>query len=869
MGELIKIDVQQKDVSIVTLDKQLVEEKETLADYISKLNINLDDTKKELDTKHEQIQEVKEENANLTSEINLLKQKEITLQEVYSCLQQDVGEKEIKITSLQTDIYKKEVLLSELQDDIHSEEMKESLNEKENLISSMKIELENIKTTMEKKINSFNEIEVELQMKLELILQEKSKLEINVESKQKEVDTIVSECDIKIQSYEKEKVSFVQRIEHLRTENSDLVDTQKSSEHHIKQLTIDLDHKLNEKADEIVRLQEFHSSAICQVQEHLTKTKLNLEKVMDEKIEIENNLFVVRTEKETIEREVSRLQKDFEKEVDLKDLIDQETNKIKSEFNHYISECQSLKEELNSKEIVLNKCEQEKASLETKVETILKELLIKEEIFETTVNAKLIPFEKEMSCLQIQIDEKENELLSLEEKLEVALIKIEKTVHINTEVSNCLSEKTLQLEEAVTTINEQKKIIEEKVELLIVLKEKEHTEEILRKEIDEMKELLELNSDTKASLQERMEKYDIEKEKLGDEKILIEKKMICLQKTLEEEQIEHKVLLSKHEIVVEKFEKLKTVEIQIENISEENTKLVQIKEDLETKVESLEKTLEKQHNELSNILSEKQDIISKLETLQTTQTLYEDSQHLAESLQKQLHYLQDVAADKDLIKSQYEKLTKEVECRTNNLQSKIEQLETNQITIEEECTASIKDKSDTEGKLENAKTQLAERSKEVIECIEVEKQSLQDKIDSLTKDIESVKDTDNDAEKLEDSKAEVKELKMKLNLTLSNAKQLETEFSELDSLLTTAEEEKKVLHENNVKLIIQMAAGKEQIQGYHLEAEKSITNPWEGEEWEGLTSCEIYDLMKHDLVPAQQARLSKLCIEELEKQLQE
>ena len=58
----------------------------------------------------------------------------------------------------------------------------------------------------------------------------------------------------------------------------------------------------------------------------------------------------------------------------------------------------------------------------------------------------------------IQIDEKENELLTLEEKLEFALIKIEKTVHINTEVSNCLSEKTLQLEEAVTTINEQKKI---------------------------------------------------------------------------------------------------------------------------------------------------------------------------------------------------------------------------------------------------------------------------------------------------------------------------------------------------------------------------------------------------------------------------
>ena len=48
--ELMKINVQNKDVSIVTLNKQLIEEKETLADYISKLNINLDETKKELDS---------------------------------------------------------------------------------------------------------------------------------------------------------------------------------------------------------------------------------------------------------------------------------------------------------------------------------------------------------------------------------------------------------------------------------------------------------------------------------------------------------------------------------------------------------------------------------------------------------------------------------------------------------------------------------------------------------------------------------------------------------------------------------------------------------------------------------------------------
>merc|ERR1711876_152677 len=114
---------------------------------------------------------------------------------------------------------------------------------------------------MEKKISAFNEIEVELQMKLELIMEEKSELEIIVRNKQKEVDTIMSKYDMQIENHENEKVSFVERIEKLRTENSELFDTQRSSEDFIKQMTIDMNSKIEEKASEIVKLQQFHSSA--------------------------------------------------------------------------------------------------------------------------------------------------------------------------------------------------------------------------------------------------------------------------------------------------------------------------------------------------------------------------------------------------------------------------------------------------------------------------------------------------------------------------------------------------------------------------------------------------------------------------------
>merc|ERR1712233_157762 len=143
-----------------------------------------------------------------------------------------------------------------------------------------------------------------------------------------------------------------------------------------------------------------------------------------------------------------------------------ETSKIKSEYSHFASDCDLLKEELKSKELVIIKCEKEKEILKTKVESICKELAVKEERFEASVNEKLKPFEMEMSHLQIEIDKKENEILALEEKLEVALVKMEKTIQINIEVSNNLSEKTLELEEAVITIKEQRKEIEEKEELL-------------------------------------------------------------------------------------------------------------------------------------------------------------------------------------------------------------------------------------------------------------------------------------------------------------------------------------------------------------------------------------------------------------------
>ena len=47
---------------------------------------------------------------------------------------------------------------------------------------------------------------------------------------------------------------------------------------------------------------------------------------------------------------------------------------------------------------------------------------------------------------------------------------------------------------------------------------------------------------------------------------------------------------------------------------------------------------------------------------------------------------------------------------------------------------------------------------------------------------------------------------------------------------------------------------KAELEAVTQEAEKASTNPWEDAEWEGLSAAEKYELLKHELVPAQLAR---------------
>jgi len=179
------------------------------------------------------------------------------------------------------------------------------------------------------------------------------------------------------------------------------------------------------------------------------------------------------------------------------------------------------------------------------------------------------------------------------------------------------------------------------------------------------------------------------------------------------------------------------------------------------------------------------------------------------SLQNLLCKLKSISSDKDFIKNQYELLAAEFKCSTETMLSSLQQIQ----------------------KAEKIRIQM-----------------------------ETLLSNENNTQ--------LCDLKEKLKTALNHAKHLENECSKLDHKLVESLKEKKQSDEVNQNLKRQIDSAKKEIQHFHIEAEKSIENPWETEEWEGLSACEVFDIIKHELVPAQQARLSKLCMTELENKLE-
>lgn len=275
----------------------------------------------------------------------------------------------------------------------------------------------------------------------------------------------------------------------------------------------------------------------------------------------------------------------------------------------------------------------------------------------------------------------------------------------------------------------------------------------------------------------------------------------------------------------------------------------------------------------------------------TADRLHASSQEV-QGLKDQLNELEvkqnnDLNAEKEMIKQQFETMAKNFETQKEELEGRLEEKqneysETVKI-MEENRNISEKSTSEKDEMLKNINDKLKASEKSIYDLEESSKHLVselskaKEEIEKGLADCQEAKKNLKSSEKsrsmveqeLKDAKANMvttekhASVKALMTSTLDELEQLKLSKKKSD----TAQKKVSELETSVARLKKQVAELKDVASKQEAEAEEAAKSPWEGEDWEGLTSTEVWDMMRSDLVPAQQARLLKMCVTELEAAL--
>merc|ERR1712038_446663 len=144
-----------------------------------------------------------------------------------------------------------------------------------------------------------------------------------------------------------------------------------------------------------------------------------------------------------------------------------------------------------------------------------------------------------------------------------------------------------------------------------------------------------------------------------------------LKEALDLKKTDHEELLVKHEVISKELEKLKCVEIRLEEISQDNIKLTELKLDLDAKIESLETAL-----------------MSERENCNTLKSTTEELTHNFNEKIKQinLNHEEKLNTEKQNIKVQFEKLTETFQLQQNEIAIQVEKLQFEKNALETKIT---------------------------------------------------------------------------------------------------------------------------------------------------------------------------------------
>lgn len=624
-----------------------------------------------------------------------------------------------------------------------------------------------------------------LSNKLELILSEKQKQDLNNDNLQTEFTTQITKHQTSIKELQNEidelKVQIATNNEKFKKE-FDLLNNEKET---TKSENLDLLEKLRS----------------------LESLKLNLESKLNTS--------------ELCKQDIQELNKTIKEKIDIIDdnqiKIKQLDNSIVQIKNNYEIKLKKKEEEIQE----LLKAEEEnrkkeKLSLEEKTKVILNEkdeenLILKNQIKEFENIKSNLEKQLMMSKSQEEAIKELNETVKEKNKIiEDSNIKIEQlnnlTLHIKSEFETKLQEKEIEVKEISKTCEEklevEKNLIKDQSKAILIEKEKENTD---------LLEKLSILENTKASLEEQLKiNQTLEVNSMEFKKEIEEKSKIINDNNLNIEQLNSIIVLSKEEFNVKLKEKEDEIK-QLMKIGDE--KLINEKSEMENHMKSLLDEKNKENTNLIERLNKFEKTKLNLEKqLETSKIQEEDLLKLKKVIDEKTNIIDDnllkIEQLNSLItqtKEDFDLKLKEKEKEINNL-VKAEEEKLSVINIEfEKHTKTCLDEKDKE--IEMLKTKLQEFVENNPE------KELMLKLESIGNELEMERKRTLNLEVLK-GELEEKTLKHKTELEL-----LEVSKNNLKADMAKTIEEQKDLNE---KLTAKIEIESKQLNDEKLQIEKQI-----------------------------------------------
>ncbi|XP_074131369.1 centromere-associated protein E isoform X2 [Sminthopsis crassicaudata] len=794
-------ELQEKEEQILNIRKEVTEtqekvnEMEQLREQLKSRNSTLERIKMENLEMAQKLQVSLEETSSITKELSELKKIQMALQLEKDQLEQNIKEVVTKGLETQEDLKIAQMCLKEQQETIDklkeciSDQASQGLNDQRDL-KKINLELQENIQELQAKQEQIVIVREETQEKVNEMEKLKEQL-ISKDSTLKRINLKNQELIQKLQASLEEKASVTEERDNL---TKTLIVLQQES-HQMKQNIRELEAKDLETEEELKNAQV----NLKQQQRTIDKLKECVSEKTAQVSEIQEALEKTNIE---LQEKIQELQEKKEQVLNVREEI--------TEAQEKLNEVEHLKEQLKSKDSILERIVMENLELAQKLQATLEEVTsVTEERDELTKTQEAFHIERDQ--LKETIRDLVDKDLETQGNLKIVQMHLKEHQETIDKLEECVSEKTAQvseMQEALEKTNTElkKRELQEKTKRDFNVKEVTETQEKVN-EVEHLKEQLKLKDYTLGRIErENMElaqKFQAVLEKatfVTEERDGLTKTQVALH--IERDQLKETIrdFIAKD---LETQEKLKIVQMNLKEHQETIDKLKECVSEKTAQVSKIQEALEKTNAELQERIQElqekKEQVLSAREEVTEAQEKLNEVEHLKEQLKSKDCTLERIMMEKlelaqklqacleeaTSVTEERDELTKTQEAfhiERDQLKETIRDLVDKDLETQEELKIvqmNLKEHQETIDKLKECLSEKTAQVSETQEALEKTNAELQIRIQELQEEKEQVFNVRKEVIEAQEKMNEMEHLKEQLKSKNFTLERIEIENLEL------------------------------------------------------------------------------------------